>query len=378
MRIAQHMRINIEASLAKCTPFEAEMRRRLWWALVLFDRRIVEVAGSMNVTHLVPAWDCKIPLNVNDSELRPEMSEPPPAARLATEAVFAVVRAEFGEFIRHTSFQLDFTCPWLKPLAKDTRHSQTPDGFVMPTLEEMLEQKYLQSCDPKNSLHHMTIWMTRAQLASSHLVEYYSKHHGQDAPRPTEAQRSAALSHALRTLSCNTRIMASPVSKKLRWLVGYYFPFPHYLHIVQELKRQPLGEQADKAWVIMAENYDAIFDAFVLSDHEHPAFQVFAKLILTAWEVREAAESGIAGKAPNPPRMVSRTRQQLEMIRRQDQNSEVEPLGIAADANCFTMGMQACPTSQGLLYPGVVLQEGFQMPLAIDPDQLDWDAIGWR
>jgi hypothetical protein len=378
MRIAQTMGIHTEASLARCTPFEAELRRRLWWALVLFDRRIAEVAGSMSVTYLAPTWDCKIPLNVNDSELRPEMSEPPKAARVATEAIFAVVRAEFGEFIRHTGFQLDFTCPWLKPLARDTRHSQTPDGFVMPALEKMLEQDYLRLCDPKNSVHHMTIWMTRSQLATAHLIEYFSKHHEQDASRLTQAQRSTALSHALRTLSCNTRIMASPLNKKLRWLIQFYFPFPGYFHIVQELKRQPLGEQADKAWVIMAENYEAIFESFPLSITESPAFRVFAKLIFMAWGSREAAEVALTGELPAPPRMIPHIKEQLELlVQRQEQTAEGQPSGDATDINYLSMGMQASPANQGPVL-SVGLQEAFQMPLDVDPSQLDWSAMRWN
>lgn len=377
LRIAQRMGIHNEASLARCTPFEAEVRRRLWWALVLFDRRIAEVAGSMSVTYLVPTWDCKIPLNVNDSELRPEMSEPPVAASVATDAVFAVVRAEFGDFIRHAGFQLDFTCPWLKPLARETRHSQTtPDGFVMPTLERLLEQKYLQSCDPKNALHYATIWMTRAHLATAHLIEHFSKHHDRDAYRPTEAQRSVALSHALTTLACNTRVMGSPLSKKLRWLSQLYFPFPNYVHIIQELKRRPLGEQADKAWAIMAENYEALFDAFVISDNEAPAFRVFAKLILQAWGTREAAESVITGESPSPPRMVSHARQQLQLLELQDQKTGIEPSSVAADTNYFALGMPVGPTGQELPLD-FGLQEGFQVPLALDPGQLGWDSVRW-
>jgi hypothetical protein len=44
IRIAQRMGIHSESALAKCTVFEAELRRRLWWSLVLFDTRISEMA----------------------------------------------------------------------------------------------------------------------------------------------------------------------------------------------------------------------------------------------------------------------------------------------------------------------------------------------
>jgi hypothetical protein len=66
MRIAQRMGKHSESACAKCAPLEAEMRRRLWWSLVLFDSRISEMANDRTTT-LIPTWDCRIPLNVNDS-----------------------------------------------------------------------------------------------------------------------------------------------------------------------------------------------------------------------------------------------------------------------------------------------------------------------
>ncbi|KAH8688779.1 hypothetical protein BGW36DRAFT_392158 [Talaromyces proteolyticus] len=78
IRIAQRMTIHSESALAKCTVFEAELGRRLWWALVL--------------------WDCRVPLSLNDSDLRPEMKEPPNVQRTPTDALFIVVRSELGDF----------------------------------------------------------------------------------------------------------------------------------------------------------------------------------------------------------------------------------------------------------------------------------------
>ena len=374
MRIAQHVGIHSEASLAKCTVFEAEMRRRLWWALVLFDSRMAEMAGCMNVTYLVPVWDCKVPLNVNDSELRPEMREPPTSARVATEAIFAVARAEFGEFVRHAAFQLDFTCPWLKPLAKDPQHPPTPDGSVMPVLERVLEQKYLQVCDPNNSLHYMTIWMTRSQLARSHLIEHFSKN--PDPSKLTEEQRGAAFAHALRALVCNTRIMTSPLTKKLRWLTQFYYPFPAYVYISQELKRRPLWEQADKAWAIMSENYGSLYTSFFLETDDRPLFRVFVKPILAAWDAREAALSGHAGVSMTPPVIVQKVRHQLELIEQDEGlNLGMGDTPDSSDLNYFAMSMPVSSDNQ--LQLDVGLQPGFQMPLGIDAGSLGWGATKW-
>ena len=140
IRIARRMGIHSESALARCTAVEAEMRRRLWWSLILFDTRIGEVASSKTTT-LDPTWDCKIPLNVNDSDLRPEMKDPPANQANPTEALFAVVRSELGEFIRHSVFHLDFSSPALKPIAKNLQNGPAPAADEVIKLEEVIENQ---------------------------------------------------------------------------------------------------------------------------------------------------------------------------------------------------------------------------------------------
>jgi len=56
MRIAQRMGIHTESTYAKYTALEAEMRRRLWWSLVIFDNRMCEMATYSKGTMLIPTW----------------------------------------------------------------------------------------------------------------------------------------------------------------------------------------------------------------------------------------------------------------------------------------------------------------------------------
>ena len=195
IRIAQRMGIHSEPALAKCTPLEAEMRRRLWWSLILFDTRIGEISNSKTIT-LDPTWDCKVPLNVNDFDLRPEMKEPPPTQGRSSEAIFAVVRCELGDFIRHTACHLDFTNPALKPIARHLHNDPNPECGELVKLEKGIEDKYLKFCDQDNPMHFMTIWTARAYFAKFRLLEHHSKYSSSSVCR-TEAQRDAAKYHAI-------------------------------------------------------------------------------------------------------------------------------------------------------------------------------------
>jgi hypothetical protein len=244
----------------------------------MFDARISELS-DYRTTILAPTWDCKIPLNVNDFDLRPEMKEPPLVQGKVTEGIFTLLRCEIGEFIRHSSFHLDFTNPSLKAVAKDL-----PGGGNFDTLEKMIEKGYLDHCDSHNPLHFMTIWMMRCTLSKYRLLQYYSQCYS--GPQ-TKRQNDTAMLYAFRVLESDTRIMSSPLTKGYRWLLLSYFPLPAYIHIVQELIKQPTRPEAKQAWEVMSDNYEVRFTAAsLLGSH---IFKTFAKIILQAWEALEKA-----------------------------------------------------------------------------------------
>ena len=247
VRIAQRMGIHSESALARCTAFEAEMRRRLWWSLVLLDSRMAQLSSSKAVT-LDPTWDCHVLLNVNDSDLRPEMKEPPKTHISPSEALFAVVRSEFANVIRHTEFHLDVTTPALKAIVQHHHNGPPPRGDELKQLGDSIENRYLRYADAENPFHFMTIWTTRCQIARHRLIEYVSKSTNSGAGWKA-SQRDDALSYALEMLECDTKIMSSTVTKGFRWFNHFYFPFLAYIHIVQDLKRRPIDEQED-SWEV--------------------------------------------------------------------------------------------------------------------------------
>ena len=353
---------------------------------MLFDTRIGELADNKSAT-LAPTWDCRIPLNVNDSDLRSEMKEPPLVQGKFTEAFFAVVRSEWGDFIRHTKFHLDFTSPALRPFAKDVQHGPIPEGGELVNLEKMIEGKYLKFCDPEDPLQFMTIWMTRAHLAKYRLVEYYSRYSSSSVYQ-TDAQRDAAISHALSMLECDTKIMTSPLTKRYLWLLHFYFPFIAYIQLVQYMSGRPVSQQAEQAWEVMSDNYEARFVLPCRDDS--PLFDLFAKIVLHAWETREAAFRQLE-EPLMPPRIVSHIKNKIAQTAQNAQNADTEHpnnvMGMGMDD--FPMSVPMSFGSNSLLY-SIEGQDGYagiglgeypnmlgQAPLNVDVNHLDWAAMDW-
>ncbi|KAH7413871.1 putative C6 transcription factor [Phaeosphaeria sp. MPI-PUGE-AT-0046c] len=360
IRIAQRMGLHDESANDKHDALEAELRRRLWWSLVLFDARISEMT-DFRLGLLLPTWDCRPPLNANDFDFRAGMKTPPEVHGMVSEALFAVVRGEIGNYLRHCSFHLDFINPALKSIAR-----KQPEGDELGALEQMIEGKYLRYCDLQNPLHFMVTWWARGQLAKLRFIRSLSDYSKVPTQR-TEEERNASISYALAMLDCDTRIMSNKRTRGFRWLTYLNFPFPAYVHIVQDLRKRPNSEHARVAWDIMSENCTARFmdvdgrDKF-MERKDNPFFMIFAGVVFQAWSARETAMANLApnGEKEAPPIIVTQIRARMAKLdaesaqrdaQQQDANEPTEAddqsMFLGTDFTSFGVGQDHAAINQG-------------------------------
>lgn len=296
VRIAQRIGLYNESANARCDPLEAELRRRLWWALVMFDSRLTELSSAKLVT-LDPTWDCNILSNVSDSELRSEMKKAPIPRGPITEALFPVVRSELGDFIRQTSFHLEYTNPALKAIVPRLQENPDLEKNEVVELEKKIEEQYLKFCDEENPVHFMTLWFTRVYLAKWRLLEHHARHASSNL-RPTDADRDIALSYAVRWLECDLKIMTSPLTKRFGWYNRFFFPAPAHIHIAQDLKKRPRNPQSWRCWELISEHYEVWYNFTFRGDN--PITRIFHKLLLQAWKICEDTHADVAERLPMP------------------------------------------------------------------------------
>jgi hypothetical protein len=374
-RIAYRMNICNEAANAEHGVFEAEMRRRLWWAMVVYDSRISEMT-DYKTTQLIPTWTAKIPVNVNDFDLRPEMSAIPVDQDASTEALFAVVRGAIGNFIRHNAWHLDFINPLLRHIAKAVQHRPDPNDDNLNGLEHIIENRYLRHCNPENPLHYITMWWARNYLAKYRFFLHCSQHSKVPANQPTE-ERDQILSYALRMLECDTALNTSPLTKGYRWLIQFHFPFPAYVRIVQDLRSRPVGPHADKAWEAMNANYAVRF--VDMEPSANSLFKMFASTVLQAWAARHAALFG-QDDAEGPRRMITDIKRKLGQSSPPMSNADGTALPVQAamailpssDVQSLAPSTQSSARQEPTVYFDPTLAE-----LNSDLFDMDWSSIDW-
>ncbi|KAF7552490.1 hypothetical protein G7046_g7395 [Stylonectria norvegica] len=375
IRIAKRKKMHDESSYASCDILDAEMRRRLWWSLTLFDHRTCEMSDFQD-TSLAPTWDCKPPSSVNDVDLWPEMKTSPTIHEKPTEALFTVVRSELADFVRYTSFHISFINPSLKTIAqpKATRHwPVATEGDDLAPIETAIEEKYLAACDPDNLLHFMTIWTTRSTLARNRLLQYYSR---QSTSRvaPTLAHRNVAIAYALRMLECDTKLRSHTRTRGFLWFIDMYPPAIAFNHMLHELRDRPDEYRANEAWAALSANYDA--RAEPPSADKHRNLAIWIPIVLHVWRLRETRAARQNMPLLEVPRIVScmreRARQmhlhgeQLAVAGGRMHDFEKAKLQMPMDLGGFaTPGLDGCPD----------LTTQFQMNTESDHF---WTTIDWN
>lgn len=369
------MGLDNESSNVKCGPLEGEMRRRLWWALILFDNRVCEMGDYRAVT-LSPSWSCRVPGNLNDSDLQAEMKKLPQSHDRPTEMTLAIARYKVADLVRHSSFFLDFTNPALKALANPKDH-----GGTLEALQQKIENDYLRHCNPDYPLQFMTIWLTRGHIARYLLFQHFSI----PPDKQTAQQRSTAITHALTMLTCDTTIMTHPYTTKHAWFLFFHFPFPAYIHILQHLKRDPLAPQAELCWKTLSDSCKVRFtnpEYEAHPFHKTPMFAVFTRIVVKAWEARVTALRKRGEGEPETPFIVTEFQKKLldaeasssentissdeDTSLRLEDDGMVMPfpmMGVAGSYSCFERGALDIGSDDNLM--------------DVDMGALDLAGVGW-
>ncbi|KAG8623317.1 hypothetical protein KVT40_008293 [Elsinoe batatas] len=382
IRIAQRLGFDSERSVVHGTTIlEAELCRRLWWSLVSFDDRMFEL-GDYKSTARVATWTCKKPLNVNDSELRPQIKFQPATYGRATDAIFALVRSEVTAIVHAGTTPHEIYYP---DTATPTRAVQM--GEKLSEGIQSIEHDYLQYCDPYQPLHYLTMWITRAFIAKKRAMEQMATS-SKGSHRATNQQRDLVINYALYMLQCDTKLMSSSLTPGYFWFLDIYFPGFAYIQACQSLRQQPLQQHAERAWAIMSDNYQHRF----VKAHKpmNPLIKAFSTIVVQAWDARMALVKSDESP-PGEPSIVYHSKTRLEEASPTALHDQMNFMTSIANlipypvANTASSNDYGTPGS-GASYNNVVNMTQTTTPSAVDDqmitgldmDHFDWTLLDWN
>ena len=248
IRIAYSLDLNSEAAVSAFPPFEAEMRRRLWFALCVIDVRSAEDRGVAPMI-FQGTYDTKMACNINDADLDP-LSFSEVTERLGcTEMTFCLVTHEASNFAREQAF------PKLNQMGLEAKDDSKEERARTRDFRQHVESKYLVHCDETVPIFWVAKRVaTLIGLKMELLLQYPLQPNA--STLGVERDRDGSLERATEILEVSNEGESSDVPASFRWFIKTY-PQWHPLAVaLAELCSQVEGPLVEKAWAIV----DIVFD----------------------------------------------------------------------------------------------------------------------
>ena len=288
MRIGQRAGLHRDGLSLGLSPFESEIRCRLWWQVVTLDDKASNLCGMAGQSS-ASLKSLRRPLNINDSDLDPKMKELPTERDGATEMIFCFMRNEVGKFLLSSHLS--------------TSNQSSGTGRPNPTecidgFESLLESKVLRYCDPLKPLHFFTAIVARCCVSMMHLGAHRLFSVGpRNVSDMSTAEKRDLFAHALKQVETDNLFQTSPMTQKFLWHINAELQWHSFVYLLFALRDSYLDSvdlsaaKADemttrKAW----SEIDVMFTnrSNIIDDDTKALHVAICSLALKAWEAYEA------------------------------------------------------------------------------------------
>lgn len=222
IRNAEKLGMHRDGSVLGFKPVQIEERRRVWWTLQQLDLAVAVRSGLTPMT-LMADWDAKMPINIEDEDLKPDSTELPQVRKGLTS--MSLSRYYYFVFDQQRRIfnakQGRFTLSWQANTALPTKLKDS----VIDQLEETVNKEFLQHCDPINPLHLLIQFLARFLNASMRLRILHPLAYKDDKGNVDQEYRSAILEVSMKCLQYNNAVQSHPSLKKYYWATKSWAPF---------------------------------------------------------------------------------------------------------------------------------------------------------
>ncbi|KAB8220162.1 cytochrome P450 [Aspergillus novoparasiticus] len=238
IRAAQSIGLHRDGTHFNLTPFDAEVRRRLWWQIIVLDYRAAEDHG-LEVHGFGSRSDTRLPLHVNDSDLSPELRIlPGPRARWTEMSLF-LLTSEIA-----IAFQKVY----------HTTVDHTDNAQRLQTVQELtayLESTYLCHCDTNIPIQKVAWLSTRSLLSKFEFFVYQLSLNKEQSQEAVSAAAERTLISACSCLEQSMELQTDDLLRGFRWLFASYNQFHCLMYVLWHLCAQPTWPHVVRVWNIV-------------------------------------------------------------------------------------------------------------------------------
>ncbi|KAI1453330.1 C6 transcription factor [Annulohypoxylon moriforme] len=370
VRLARKMGLHRDGTSLGLSPFETEMRRRLWFQLVHMDFRTADVMGARPSMDLL-CGDTKPPLNIEDDDIYPDMADPPPEREGITSITLCVMRCDILDILR----KFPTLCPgdvrW--EVLSNPSISFTKKESIINEIEDRWERKFMRYCDPSHSLHNYVSISIRSSVCRLRIFAHNPRQFANRPAKAYEKEREIVYANATKLLEYVILVQkGSHGLDKYTWQLGSSFLWNTMLYVLIEMRHRKTGPEVDRSWQLIGSlfsYYPIVFEKFTGA-----VSAALGKWTLTVWDEYVAASK--AEGLPEPA-----TPQYIEAIRRcrrpapESPSRGREPAIDAASNTRDTFGAGEVPSQRyDGNQPSFDPLESYESPdlLSFEMDPIEW------
>ncbi|KAI0971062.1 hypothetical protein F4678DRAFT_91371 [Xylaria arbuscula] len=219
-------------------PFEAEIRRRVWYHICLLDSRVGDCQVSIvGITENL--FDTKPPSNLNDTDIKPDMAALPVASEGYTDSTLCVLRCKMWHFAR--KFRSSMSTEPSSDAASTARRF-TMLAEIRKIIAEDLKQ-YLNAKENRFHLLIQTIIVLELSLFD-HMIHVANGFKSSD--EQYESRKAFAL--AVASLQHVSQLAEQPSSAQWGWYLYSSIQWHTMSTLLVHLSTSPWGPMAEMAW----------------------------------------------------------------------------------------------------------------------------------
>ncbi|KAB5578862.1 fungal-specific transcription factor domain-containing protein [Coniochaeta sp. 2T2.1] len=227
-------------------PFEVEMRRRVFWSLLMLDLRAAEDQGTECILS-DGSFDTQFPLNINDRDIAPDSTDFPPNREGPTDITFCLIRFEICNLARKMHVA-STTVPTNMTRDETLRLLQERENMLMDVYKD-LETKYLRdSSAESNPMYWVAGNIARVIVAKMITVIYQPILFALPVDTLSCRLRERLFLAAVEIFEYNHILNTDPRCQQWRWLFQTYTQWHAVAYLLLELCNRTWSATSERAW----------------------------------------------------------------------------------------------------------------------------------
>ncbi|MCJ1404255.1 hypothetical protein MMC11_007480, partial [Xylographa trunciseda] len=249
------------------TPYEVEIRPRVWWSVCKLDLQASEDQG-IELTITWGSFDTKLPLNINDADIEPQTKQMLIGRQGLTDMTFSVVTSEICVVIQRL----------MTPATEGGGTGPGDQHHLLNDIYERLNRSYLQYLTgSENIIYWIMAIFTRLPVAKRHLLS------------------ASLLSSPPPVAEYNHTLYSAEDCRQWRWIFQTSGHWRAVVYLLIEIGRRPWSPIVERAWVALHSSW--VIAVRPKADKNQRMWLPLRKLIAKARKHREVELDRLRGDA---------------------------------------------------------------------------------